>query len=146
MKLLTIILFSVLLHSPSGWITDFDQAKSEAAATHRFILLNFSGSDWCVPCIKLKKEIFTSESFIAFADTTLVLVNADFPRNSKNKLTTLQVQHNEALADQYNAAGKFPLTLLLTSDGRILKEWEGYPDTEKKSFVAQIKTVCDANK
>jgi len=41
----------------------FETAEATAKANHKLILLNFSGSDWCIPCIKMHKEIFENETF-----------------------------------------------------------------------------------
>ena len=90
-----------------------DEAKMLAQKEHKHILLNFSGSDWCGPCIRLHKEIFDSEAFQQFAETNLVLVNADFPRLKKNQLSASQQKINDAIADQYNSKGIFPFTVLL---------------------------------
>ena len=49
------------------WETDFAKAKQTAAIEHKFILLNFSGSDWCGPCIRMHKEILESDLFATFA-------------------------------------------------------------------------------
>jgi thioredoxin-related protein len=128
------------------WLLNFDEAKKVATEKHQLILLNFSGSDWCGPCMRLRKEIFESKEFISFADSNLVLINADFPRNSKDQLSKEQQKLNDALADKYNPDGKFPLTLLLNADGKMLKEWDGLPNVKPVEFVQQVKSVCDANK
>ncbi|MES2431927.1 MAG: thioredoxin family protein [Bacteroidota bacterium] len=146
MKILSVLLLSILISSASqGWLTDFDSAKKIAKEKHQFILLNFSGSDWCGTCIRLHKEIFKSEAFIQFADSNLVLVNADFPRYKKNKLKTLQLKKNEALAAKYNPKGVFPYTLLLNEDGEVIKIWNGYPNMTPDNFIEQIKAKIDAN-
>lgn len=127
MKLLSIVFFlSLSFLSPIEWTTDFAKAKTEANSQHKYILLNFSGSDWCGPCIKLKKEVLDSPEFLQYADNKLVLVRADFPRNKKNRLSPELTKHNEALAEKYNNQGKFPYTVLIDADGKVLKSWEGY--------------------
>lgn len=125
MKLLT-ILFLLLTFSTTDWTTDFSKAKTEASAKSKYILLNFSGSDWCGPCMKLKKEILDSPEFLKFADDKLLLVRADFPRNRKNQLSLEQTKQNEALAEKYNNEGKFPLTVLINAEGKVVKTWDGY--------------------
>src|SRR5215467_7587990 len=99
------VLFSLLCPGSSPWLTNLDDAKQLAKAKHEFILLNFSGSDWCGPCIKLHKDIFESDVFQQYADNHLVLVNADFPRSKKNQLAPDQQKRNDALADIYNPKG-----------------------------------------
>jgi thioredoxin-related protein len=121
------------------WLTDFNLAKQSAANDHKYILLNFSGSDWCGPCIKMKQEVFESEEFSAIAAKQLVLVRADFPRAKKNKLSPEQTKHNEGLAEKYNPSGFFPFTVLLDANGKVLKEWNGYVFGSQEKFIADLK-------
>ncbi|AXY74039.1 thioredoxin family protein [Paraflavitalea soli] len=144
MKLVFLMLLTGMGLSPAAWQTDFESAKKIAKEKDRLILLNFSGSDWCGPCIRLRKEIFDGNAFSQMADSVLVLVNADFPRNKKNQLPKEQQKHNEALADQYNPQGKFPFTLLLTAEGKVVRSWDGLP-TDGNQFVEQVKTLCDGH-
>ncbi|GAB3979985.1 hypothetical protein GCM10028806_46530 [Spirosoma terrae] len=147
MKIFVLSLLALLTATAPGWQVNFDQAKAEAEQSHKLILLNFSGSDWCGPCIKLKKDIFESAEFKEFSSEHLILVRADFPRLSKNKLAATQEAHNEALAEKYNKQGKFPFTVLLEPDGRVLKEWDGYPQSMTAgSFMASIQAVTSNRK
>lgn len=121
------------------WRTDFEKAKEDAAASQKRILLSFSGSDWCVPCIKMKKEIFDNAAFTDFANDKLILIKADFPRLKKNQLTREQLKQNEILAERYNKEGLFPYTVLLDADGRVLKSWNGLPNMSPQEFVDNIR-------
>lgn len=145
MQLFSSILFSSILFLTTAWQTDFEKAKAEAKTENKFILLNFSGSDWCGPCIRLHKEIFGSEVFTKYADEKLVLVNADFPRLKKNMLSKEQQKQNDALADKYNSDGSFPLTLLLDADGKVIKKWEGFPSETPDEFTDDVKAAADAS-
>ncbi len=104
------------------------------------MLLNFSGSDWCGPCIRMKKEFFESPAFKTLADSELILVNADFPRNKKNQPGLEQQKINDQTADKYNPLGKFPLTLLLSNQGTVLGSWEGLPNETPEQFIDEIHT------
>ena len=146
MKIITAIVIPFMLLSHTGWLTDFNEAQKIATQKHQLIVLNFSGSDWCGPCIRLRKEIFNSEAFSSFADSNLVLINADFPRSSKNKLSDEQEKKNDALADKYNADGKFPYTLLLNDDGKIIKTWDGFPNVSPDEFVREVRSICNQYK
>jgi len=146
MKFIVSILLSSLLATSSGWLNNIDDAKKDAAKKHELILLNFSGSDWCGPCIRLRKEIFESAEFKTYANDNLVLVNADFPRLKKDQLTKEQVKRNEALADQYNPKGKFPFTLLLNEDGKVLKTYDGFPGISAEEFTNEIKAFSNGTK
>ena len=144
MRFLAIVVLAVMLMS-AGWGTNMLKAKDEAKKENKMILLSFSGSDWCIPCIKTRKEILDKETFVNYANTNLVLINADFPRQKKNALSKEQTKQNEALADQYNKNGIFPLTLLLDADGKVLKQWEGFPAVTPEVFVSQITAIQHAH-
>ncbi|ALL07026.1 thiol-disulfide isomerase [Pedobacter sp. PACM 27299] len=139
MKLL-LIFFLGIIPSTLIWNENFNEAQQQAKTSHKQILINFSGSDWCGPCIRLRKEILESEVFEAYAKENLVLVRADFPRQKKNQLPAAQIKKNESLAEQYNPEGKFPYTILLDENGKILKSWDGYPNVAAEKFVSEIKT------
>jgi thioredoxin-related protein len=130
----------------TGWHTNMAEAKELAQKEHRHILLNFSGSDWCGPCILLRKDILDQPAFMQMADTMLVLVNADFPRKKKNQPTADQQRLADQMADRYNPKGQFPLTLLLTAEGKVLKQWEGNPGVSPEVFSAQVKSAIDADR
>lgn len=144
MKWILMLWLTITSLSFMEWQTDFETAKKIAKEKDRYILLNFSGSDWCIPCIRLRKEVFDSEEFLKLAESSLVLLNADFPRNKKNQLPKEVQRKNDALADQYNPSGLFPLTLILTSEGKVVRSWEGYPKNNASFFINQVKSVCDA--
>ncbi len=137
MKFLFIVLFG-LFNIPALWMGNFTEAQKQAKATHKQILINFSGSDWCGPCIRLRKEILESESFEQYAAHNLLLVRADFPRQKKNQLPKEQVKLNESLADIYNKDGKFPYTVLVDENGKVLKTWDGFPDESPQAFISEI--------
>ncbi len=138
MRFILGLMFFSFFHLPANWNTDFEKARAEAAQSHKLIVLNFSGSDWCGPCIRMKKEIFASDIFEKYAEQNLVLVNADFPRLKKNELSKEQTKLNENLADKYNPEGKFPLTILFDETGKVLQQWEGCPNESSEKFVSEI--------
>ena len=137
MNLLLILPFFIF--SFGEWQHNLEDAKKIARTDHKYILLNFSGSDWCGPCIRMRKEIFETDVFKKMADTELILVNADFPRNKKNQPSESQQNINDEMADMYNRKGIFPYTLLLDSQGKVLKTWEGFPDESAESFTLDIR-------
>jgi len=143
MKILAICLLTIF-SSTVTWLGDFKEATAEAAKSHKLIVINFSGSDRCGPCIRLRKEILESTTFETYAQSNLVLVRADFPRQKKNQLTKEQVKLNEALADKYNPDGKFPYTLLVDENGKVLKAWDGFPNESPDQFVNQINQIANA--
>jgi thiol-disulfide isomerase/thioredoxin len=146
MKLITMLLLLSILPGTINWEADFNKAKKTAKEKNELILLNFSGSDWCGPCIVMHRDYFQNPSFTELADKNLVLFNADFPRKKKNTGTPEQVKQNEELAEIYNKEGSFPLTLLLDSEGKVLKTWHGKPQNSPEEWTAEIKSLCDNRK
>ncbi len=143
MKFVFVLLIAIL---PLQWEPNFENAKKMAKENHKVILLNFSGSDWCAPCILLRKDYLENETFTKMADDNLIMVNADFPRKKKNIVSEEWTKRNEALAEQYNKEGSFPFTLLLDANGKVLKTWRGKPEVSVEKWTAEIKAICDAHK
>ncbi|WP_374445898.1 thioredoxin family protein [Epilithonimonas sp.] len=134
------VVFSVGFHAQNRMET----AKKTAAENKELILLNFSGSDWCIPCIKLHKNIIETNEFKKLeAENIIVYINADFPRNKKNQLSPAMKKENAALADQYNPNGIFPYTLLLDAGGKVLKTWEGLPSETAGMFASSIRNYAN---
>ncbi|MDQ0594958.1 thioredoxin-related protein [Chryseobacterium ginsenosidimutans] len=124
-----------------------ETAKKQATENKELILLNFSGSDWCIPCIKLHKNIIETEDFKKLeTDNVIVYINADFPRNKKNQLSPELKKENASLADRYNSKGLFPYTLLLNSEGKVLKSWEGLPSENALAFSKEIRDIKENQK
>lgn len=140
-KLLLSILFIVHLQGTQSWITNANDAFSKAKTEHKYVLLNFSGSDWCGPCIRMHEEIFGNKSFTGMATENLILLNADFPRQKKNRLSAQQQKQNDQLADKYNPNGLFPYTLLLDEKGNVLASWDGFPKEGAESFAQDVLSV-----
>lgn len=143
MKFIALLLLFVI---PTQWEPDFENAKKIAKEKHELILLNFSGSDWCGPCIVMHKDYIGSEAFQDMAKGNLVMVNADFPRKKKNQLPADQVKRNDALAEKYNKNGQFPLTLLLDANGNVLKTWSGKPEVSAAQWTEEVKAICNSHK
>lgn len=142
MKAITLGLLLAVINGVT-WLSNFDEAKEIASRDNKYILLNFSGSDWCGQCIRMKKEAFENEAFFSLAGKKLVLVRADFPRSKKNKLPDTQVKHNEKLAEKYNPQGKFPYTLLLDDHGNVLKTWDGYVPASQDKFISELSDMLE---
>ncbi len=137
--LLVCVLTFVASSMAQNWQHNWTDVLQTAQKEHKNILLNFSGSDWCVPCIRMHKNIFDSETFVNFSNTTLVLYNADFPRSKKNQLAKEIEKQNNALAEKYNKEGHFPYTVLLDSAGNVLKSWTGLYKGTTEEFIAELK-------
>ena len=126
--------------SAQEWRTDWDTAKVEAEQANKKLILVFSGSDWCIPCIKLEKEIWENSSFIQYAEQHYVLFRADFPKRKKNKLPETIQQLNDRLASEYNPKGYFPLVVVLDTQGKV-KGQLGYEKLTPEAYIALIEQL-----
>lgn len=130
-------LFSATLSFSQNWKTSLEDAKTEAASSNKNILLVFSGSDWCAPCIKLDRTIFQTDVFKAEAAKKWVLVKADFPKKKGNLLSAEQTENNKKLAEKYNKEGNFPLVVLLNSSGKTIGML-GYKNVTPEAYIQLI--------
>lgn len=135
------LLFGVLLTgfqaNAQNWQTNFEKAKELALKENHRIVLVFQGSDWCAPCIKLEREIWSSPEFQELAKDHFVMLKADFPRKQKNKLPVAQEEHNKALAAKYNPNGYFPFVVVLDAAGKKLGE-TGYEKIPPKAYFNKL--------
>jgi protein disulfide-isomerase len=99
------------------------------------VLMNFTGSDWCGFCIKLRKEVFSSAEFAEYAKKNLVLVEVDFP--SKKHLDAALTKANDALKEKHKVKG-YPTLVILNSEGKKLGEEVGYGGGGPKAVLAKI--------
>lgn len=106
------------------WTTDYASARKIAKEDGKNMLVYFTGSDWCGPCIQLKKDLFAKDRFISISKD-FVLVYVDIPRK-KTILSPEQLEHNMALLPKLNKKGVFPFFIILNSEEKILGELSGY--------------------
>lgn len=136
-NILILFLFIGTMGYSQNWKSSFEEAKSQAIAENKNIILVFSGSDWCAPCIKLDKTIWQSAEFKREADQKWVLYKADFPKKKANLLAAEITSSNKKLASEYNKSGNFPLVLLLDKTGKVLGI-TGYKNTSPEQYIQLI--------
>src|SRR5215212_11563458 len=137
--LIVVILLFALLETAAAadWQTDYAKALQLAKAQNKRVLLDFTGSDWCPPCIALRKRVFSSAEFGAYAQKNLILVELDFPQR-KEQSAQLKSQ-NEKLSSQYGIDEKgFPTVILVDPSGKVLREFTGYDGESVAETIAWI--------
>ncbi|QTN33376.1 thioredoxin family protein [Akkermansiaceae bacterium] len=119
--------------APEGWETDVEAAIALAKKDGKSVLLEFTGSDWCPPCIMMGKKVFSKPEFVKAASKDFVLVHLDFPKGDKEL-----AEKNQPHADKYEIEG-FPTVILLDSEGKEFTRFfaSQYPDIDK--FLAHLK-------
>lgn len=123
-------------------MTDFEVAKSQAKINNKPILLIFSGSDWCGWCVKLDKEVFSTQEFKDWAAENVVTVIADFP--ATKQLPQELAMQNEKLKNTYNVTG-FPTVFLLKDDGSVIAR-TGYQHGGAANYIRHLKMFIGAAK
>jgi thioredoxin-related protein len=119
------------------WYTDFEQAKAVAKSHKIPILIDFTGSDWCIWCHKLSSEVFEQKAFRDYARKNLVLVEIDFPKNL-TQTETLE-NYNKALAHKFNVTG-FPTIVLTDASGKEINR-TGYLEGGPVKYVNHLKEL-----
>lgn len=142
MKIILIV-FTLMISSivsAQNWETNLAVASAKAEKNNQNIVLVFSGSDWCAPCIKLDKEIWSTPKFQELSKDSFVMLRADFPRRGKNALTKEQQDHNNSLAEKYNQNGYFPYVVVLNPKGKVLGSL-GYEKTSPELYFKKLKAL-----
>lgn len=105
------------------WSTDLDAARTRAAAEGKSVLIDFTGSDWCGYCIQLKKNVFDTPEFEAFAKDKFLFVEIDVPQNV-SRIGEELYNKNQQLCKQYKIAG-FPTIMLMSPEGYVIGGFVG---------------------
>lgn len=123
--------------SAATWMTDYDTAVAKARNERKPLLINFTGSDWCGWCMKLKAEVFDKSEFSTFAEDNLVLLELDFPQ--RKAMPARQRKANQELMKKYGVKG-FPTIVIADDTGKTEGEL-GYRPGGPRPFIDDIKSV-----
>lgn len=117
---------SAFASTPEGWSTDLDQAFKQAKAEKKSVLVEFTGSDWCPPCIAMRKNVFSKKEFVDGASKKYILVELDFPNGDPEVK-----KKNTPLAEKYKIEG-FPTVILFNAEGKEFTRFfaSKFPNTE----------------
>jgi protein disulfide-isomerase len=131
-------LSSACARADQSWTTDYKIAQQEAKASHKLLLLNFTGSDWCGYCIQLDRAILSKPQFKDYASKNLVLVEIDFPARKAQSVETRR--QNLELKQRYQVEG-FPTLVVLNGEGRTVWHYEGLYMGDIAAFLAELDKV-----
>jgi len=120
-----------------NWELDFDKTLKIAQDSDKTIILVFSGSDWCAPCMKLEKEIWETDTFQNYAKDNFIMLRADFPRKKANKLPKEQADKNAQLAAKYNPNGYFPSVVIIDKNKKVLGN-TGYQKLSPEAYIEHL--------
>ena len=128
------------LSAADGWLTDLDEGIKVAKAEKKAILVDFTGSDWCGWCIRLKKEVFDQKEFAAVTKD-FVLVELDYPQ--KKKQSPEEKAKNKAWSEKFAIEG-FPTIMLLDSHGEPFAQ-TGYQEGGPVKYLAHLAELLKSN-
>ncbi len=115
-----------------GWSTDVDAAIAKAKKENKAVLVEFTGSDWCPPCIMMRKNVFSKKEFVDAASKNYILVEVDLPKGDKELAA-----RNQIVATKYNIEG-FPTVVLLNGDGKEFSRFFAAEHPKLDDFLAHI--------
>ena len=119
-----------------NWQENLEQALAQAKKENKAVLVNFTGSDWCIWCKRLTEEVFTKDEFENYANDNLILVKLDFPRKIEQSAETKLYNNN--LAQKFGIQG-FPTILLFNSTGKLVLT-TGYQPGGPNTYVDHLKS------
>lgn len=117
------------------WATNLPNALTQAKAENKIVLLDFTGSDWCVWCMKFDNDVLSQPEFAAYAKTNLVMFMLDFP-NAIKQSEALK-KSNQELQAKFKVDG-FPTYIALNSDGKEMGRQVGYLSGGPQAFIAEL--------
>ncbi len=123
--------------TPEGWTTDLDKALEKAKAEKKSVLVEFTGSDWCPPCIAMRKNVFSKKEFVDAAAKKYILVELDFPKGDQ-----AVADKNEPMAKKYNIEG-FPTVILMTSEGKEFNRFYASEFPQIDTFLEHINKALE---
>ncbi len=118
----------------ADWHQELDDALAESKTTGLPVLMLFTGSDWCPPCMALEKNVFGKSAFQTFADEKIVLMKVDKQRRRPPGKRLAEKQ--DGWMRQYGVSG-YPTLLLLDGDGKLLQKF-GYGNQKEDAFIAHV--------
>ena len=121
---------------PSFFTPDYDAALARAKADGRKLFVFFTGSDWCVWCKRLVKEVLSKDEFAGFATNEYECVVIDFP-NDESGQTDAERRRNTELQEKFEVKG-FPTVLIIDADEQVAGSL-GYSQGGAKRWIEGLK-------
>lgn len=120
-----------------GWMTNVDEALEKAKKDKKPVMVEFTGSDWCPPCIMMEKKVFSKPEFSTKASEKYILVKIDIPKGDKELS-----KKNQKVLKKYKVRG-VPTVVLFDQDGKEFDRFTAaqYPEVEK--FLAHLNEALE---
>lgn len=130
--------------SDHSWPQDFEAAQAESRETGKPMIVLFTGSDWCPPCMRLEKKVLSKPDFHEWADENVVFVMLDYPR-SKPQSAKIEEQNTELLREFETKVAGFPTMLVMDADKNVLGSLDFAP-SGPKALIKEAESVIGKTK
>jgi len=94
------------------WLKNIPDAQKLSKEQNKPLFIEFTGSDWCPPCIMMEKNVFSKEAFLERAQEKFILVKIDIPQADKELS-----EKNQKVLEEYEVMG-VPTILLMDPAGK----------------------------
>lgn len=147
-KIVSFLIFIFVISAYSqesklNWFNDFETAKEVSKESKKPILMYFTGSDWCAPCIMLEEDFFSTEKFNKQSQS-VVLLKVDIPRRM-DIITENQLKANKKLVKAYNKEGGFPSIIAMNHKGKVIDTEGSYSASlrDPSRYFAFVSKIID---
>lgn len=115
------------------WMDDLDAALARAATEKKPVMAEFTGSDWCPPCMMMAEKVFSKPEFAEAASKDFILVKVDIPNGNPEVKAK-----NQPYMKKHKVRG-VPTIILFNHDGTEFSRFtaSAYPSVE--AFLEQLK-------
>ena len=121
------------LFAGEGWLTSIDAGKKLSKETNKPLFVEFTGSDWCPPCMMMEKKVFSKDAFLSGAQKDYILVKIDIPNGDK-KLKA----KNQKVLEKYKVSG-VPTVVLLDSKGKEFSRFTASKYNSVDKMLGELK-------
>ena len=126
---LLFVLTSNIFYSQIVKNTDWNVTQEKAQKLGKNILIILTGSEWCKPCIKMKKNVIETIEFEKFANENVEIFEINLPRNQD--LNSKVVKDYNYFKNKYQT-NALPTLILVNNVGKeLLKISDGLSSKEK---------------
>jgi len=115
-----------------GWMTDIDSAVAVAKQKNKAVMIEFTGSDWCPPCIMMDQKVFSKPDFMSKASEDYILVKIDTPKSDP-----VLSEKNTKVMQKYSVQG-VPTVILMDSEGKEFHRFMASEYPEVGKFLAHL--------
>ena len=134
---IALVTLSATATAGQGWMTDIDAALAKGKTEKKAVMVEFTGSDWCPPCIMMHKKVFSKKAFTEAASKKYILVVIDIP----NKDPDLK-KKNSLVLEKYKVSG-VPTVILFDDDGKEFSRFSASQFPSVDTFLTQIDSALE---